>query len=52
VGLGLLLFIINPSYMLSMFTDTHWFGWTIVSCSAIMIVIGLVVIRRIVDIRV
>jgi tight adherence protein B len=52
VGLGLLLFIINPSYMLGMFTDTHWFGWTIVSCSAIMIIIGLVVIRRIVDIKV
>lgn len=52
VGLGLLLFIINPSYMLGMFTDTHWFGWTIVSCSAIMIVIGLVVIRRIVNIKV
>lgn len=52
VGLGLLLFIINPSYMLGMFTDTHWFGWTIVSCSAIMVIIGLVVIRRIVDIKV
>ncbi|HKT38540.1 MAG TPA: type II secretion system F family protein [Ktedonobacterales bacterium] len=52
VGLGLLLFIINPTYMLGMFTDTHWFGWTIVSCSAIMVIAGLVVIRRIVDIKV
>ncbi|HEX8728175.1 MAG TPA: type II secretion system F family protein [Ktedonobacterales bacterium] len=52
VGLGLLLFIINPSYMLGMFSDTHWFGWTIVSCSAIMVIIGLVIIRRIVDIKV
>lgn len=52
VGLGLLLFIINPSYMLGMFTTTHWFGWTVVSCSGVMIVIGLVVIRRIVDIKV
>ncbi|HEX2348002.1 MAG TPA: type II secretion system F family protein [Ktedonobacterales bacterium] len=52
VGLGLLLFIINPTYMLGMFTTTHWFGWTIVSCSSIMVIIGLVVIRRIVDIKV
>lgn len=52
VGLGLLLFIINPSYMLGMFTDTHWFGWTIVSCSLVMVVTGLIVIRRIVDIKV
>ncbi len=52
VGLGLLLFIINPSYMLGMFTDTHWFGWTVVTCSGIMVIIGLVVIRRIVDIKV
>lgn len=52
VGLGLMLFIINPSYMLSMFTTTHWFGWTVVSCSGVMIVIGLIIIRRIVDIKV
>ncbi|MDE3228238.1 MAG: type II secretion system F family protein [Chloroflexota bacterium] len=52
VGLGLLLFIINPTYMLGMFTTTHWFGWTVVSCSAVMVIIGLVIIRRIVDIKV
>ncbi len=52
VGLGLVLFIINPSYMLSMFSDTHWFGWTVISCSAIMVVIGVVIIRRIVNIKV
>lgn len=52
VGLGLVLFIINPSYMLSMFSETHWFGWTVISCSAIMVVMGLVVIRRIVNIKV
>ncbi|HEX8983770.1 MAG TPA: type II secretion system F family protein [Ktedonobacterales bacterium] len=52
VGLGLVLFIINPSYMLSMFSDTHWFGWTVISCSAIMVVIGIVIIRRIVNIKV
>ncbi|HEX8997846.1 MAG TPA: type II secretion system F family protein [Ktedonobacterales bacterium] len=52
VGLGLLLFIINPGYMMGMFTTTHWFGWTVVTCSGIMVVIGLVIIRRIVDIKV
>ncbi len=52
VGLGLLLFIINPTYMMGMFTETHWFGITMVSCSLVMVVIGLVVIRRIVDIKV
>ncbi len=52
VGLGLLLFIINPTYMLSMFADTHWFGWTMVSCSLVMVVTGLLIIRRIVDIKV
>ena len=52
VGLGLMLFIINPAYMLSMFTATRWFGWTVISCSGVMVVIGLVIIRRIVDIKV
>lgn len=52
VGLGLLLFIINPTYMLGMFTETHWFGWTVVSCSGVMVVAGLIIIRRIVDIKV
>ncbi len=52
VGLGLVLFIINPSYMLSMFSDTHWFGWTVISCSAIMVIIGVTIIRRIVNIKV
>lgn len=52
IGLGLILFIINPTYMTSMFTETHWFGWTVMSCSLIMVFIGLMVIRRIVNIKV
>ena len=52
VGLGLMLFIINPKYMLSMFNDTHWFGWTVISCSLVMVITGLIIIRRIVDIKV
>lgn len=52
VGLALLLFIISPTYMLGMFTDTHWFGIAVVSCSGVMVLMGLFIIRRIVDIKV
>ncbi len=52
VGLALLLFIISPTYMLGMFTETHWFGFAIVSCSGVMVLTGLFIIRRIVDIKV
>lgn len=52
VGLALLLFIISPTYMLGMFTETHWFGFAIVSCSGVMVLAGLLIIRRIVDIKV
>ena len=52
VGLGLMLFIISPTYMLGMFTDTHWFGIAIVGCSGVMVLMGLFIIRRIVDIKV
>jgi tight adherence protein B len=52
VGLGLLLFIISPTYMLGMFTETHWFGIALVGCSGVMVLAGLFIIRRIVDIKV
>lgn len=52
VGLGLLLFIISPDYMLSMFTLTHWFGYALIGCSGVMVLMGLIIIRRIVDIKV
>jgi tight adherence protein B len=52
VGLALLLFIISPTYMLSMFTLTHWFGFALVGCSGVMVLTGLFFIRRIVDIKV
>jgi hypothetical protein len=38
--------------MLGMFTETHWFGFAIVSCSGVMVLAGLLIIRRIVDIKV
>jgi tight adherence protein B len=52
VGLTLILLIINPSYMLSVFQETTWCGWTMVGCSAIMILTGFLIIRRIVNIKV
>jgi tight adherence protein B len=52
VGLALILFILSPTYMLGLFTETHWFGIAIVSCSGFMVLVGLLIIRRIVDIKV
>lgn len=52
VALALMLFIISPTYMLGMFTETHWFGIALVSCSGAMVLTGLFIIRRIVDIKV
>jgi tight adherence protein B len=52
VGLSLILFILNPNYMLAVFQKTVWCGWTMVGCSAVMIVTGFLAIQRIVDIRV
>ena len=52
VALALLLGIINPSYMLGIFTETHWLGWLLLTCSTVMIVAGFLVIKQIVNIRV
>jgi tight adherence protein B len=52
VALSLLLFVINPTYMESVFTKTHWCGWTMFGCSGAMIVVGFILIQRIVDIHV
>ena len=52
VALALMLGIINPSYMLGVFQDTVWCGWTMASCSLIMIFSGFLLIRRIVNIKV
>jgi tight adherence protein B len=52
VGLSLILFIINPSYMLGVFSKTHWCGYTMFGCSGIMIIAGFIMIQRIVDIKV
>ncbi|MGO8946543.1 MAG: type II secretion system F family protein [Ktedonobacterales bacterium] len=52
IGLALILLIINPGYMLGVFRDTTWFGWTMLSCSLVMIVAGFLIIRQIVHIKV
>jgi tight adherence protein B len=52
VGLSLILFIINPTYMSNVFTKTQWCGWTMFGCSAAMILAGFLAIQRIVDIEV
>jgi tight adherence protein B len=52
VALSLLLFVINPTYMSSVFSKTHWCGFTMFGCSGGMILIGFIVIQRIVDIKV
>ncbi len=52
VALALMLGVINPSYMLGVFTTTTWCGWTMASCSGIMIFTGFLLIRQIVNIKV
>jgi tight adherence protein B len=52
VGLALLLTVINPTYMIGVFRDTTWCGWTMLSCSLLMIIAGFLVIRQIVRIKV
>jgi tight adherence protein B len=52
VALAMLLGVINPSYMLGLFQSTTWCGWTMMGCSAIMIVTGFIFIRQIVNIKV
>ncbi|HLY29427.1 MAG TPA: type II secretion system F family protein [Ktedonobacterales bacterium] len=52
VAIALLLTLINPNYMLGVFQTTRWCGWTMLSFSVGMILIGFLIIRRIVNIKV
>jgi tight adherence protein B len=52
VALALILGIINPNYMLSVFSKTTYCGWTMLGCSATSVLSGFLVIRKIVDIKV
>jgi tight adherence protein B len=50
IGLGLYLYAVNPEYMGGMFEDAC--GWGMIITGGLMIVIGFVVIRKIVNIEV
>lgn len=52
VALSLILFIINPTYMVGVFQKTHWCGYVMFGCSGAMILAGFLAIQRIVDIKV
>jgi tight adherence protein B len=52
IALALILFAINPTYMLRLFTETHWCGICLVTTSAAMIASGFFVILKIVNIEV
>jgi tight adherence protein B len=52
VVLALILGIINPTYMLGIFSKTTYCGWTLLGCSSISVLSGFLVIRKIVDIKV
>lgn len=52
VALALMLGVINPNYMLGVFQETTWCGWTMAGCSFIMILSGFLLIRQIVNIKV
>jgi tight adherence protein B len=52
IALSLVLFAINPTYMLRLFTETHWCGACLVSSGLTMILAGFFVILKIVNIEV
>ncbi len=52
IALALLLGVINPNYMLGVFRNTVWCGWTMLGCSSLSVFAGFMVIRKIVDIKV
>jgi tight adherence protein B len=50
VGLGLILYMINKSYMTNMFSDPC--GWIMVGAAVLMVVSGFMIIKKIVNIEV
>ncbi|HEY7350428.1 MAG TPA: type II secretion system F family protein [Ktedonobacterales bacterium] len=52
IALALILFAINPTYMLRLFTETHWCGICLIGSSLVMIISGFFVILKIVNIEV
>jgi len=52
VAIALLLLVVNPNYMLGVFATTRWCGWTMLTFGVGMTLLGFIVIRRIVNIKV
>ena len=52
IALALVLFAINPTYMLRLYTETHWCGWCLTGVSLTMITSGFLIIMKIVRIEV
>ncbi|HEX8035711.1 MAG TPA: type II secretion system F family protein [Ktedonobacterales bacterium] len=52
VGLAVMLGIINPTYMLGVFSSTMFCGWTMLGCSVVMLGTGFLIIKQIVNIQV
>jgi tight adherence protein B len=52
VAISMLLFVFNPNYILNVFRTTVWCGWVMFLTAGTMIVIGVMVIRKVVDIHV
>ncbi len=52
VVIALFLVVLNPNYMLGVFQTTRWCGWTMLTFSVAMTLLGFFFIRRIVNIKV
>ncbi len=50
LAVGLLIF--NPKYLLGVFATTQWCGWAMFSIAAVMIVAGILVMRRTVEVKI
>jgi len=48
----MILLVFNPNYILGVFQKTVWCGWTMYSVAAVMIFVGLVVMRNLTRLRV
>lgn len=52
VAISLLMLLFNPNYILGVFRSTQWCGMVMFGTAAVMIVVGVVVIQKVVDVKV
>lgn len=50
--IAIFLMVVNPSYILGVFQSTMWCGWVMFVTAAVMVVVGVIVIQKVVDIKV